>query len=40
MPELPDVEIYRRRIQTHAKGKTIKKVTLDGGRVTKKPAKR
>ncbi len=40
MPELPDVEVYRRRIQTHAKGKTIKNVSLDGGRILKKPAKK
>src|SRR6056297_4324602 len=39
MPELPDVEIYRRRIDEHAKNRTIKKITPAGSRVLKVPKK-
>lgn len=35
MPELPDVEIYRRRIDDHAKDRTIKKISPAGNRVLK-----
>ncbi len=35
MPELPDVEIYRRRIDDHAKDRTIKKISPAGSQVLK-----